>query len=139
MRPRRHIERGAMSMELVVLTPVLVGCILAIAAGARFVEAADQVDAAAAVAARAASLEGSAAAASAAGRSAAQRSLAERGRSCAHLTVHVDPGAFEAGGVVRATVTCRADLSDLTGFGLPGSKSFTATSVVPLETHRVIS
>ena len=139
MRRHRRTDRGSMSVELVLLTPVLVGCILAIAAGARFVEAADQVDAAAAVAARAASLEGSAAEAGAAGRSAAQRSLAERGRSCARLAVHIDPGAFEAGGVVRATVTCRADLSDLTGFGLPGSKSFTATSVVPLEAHRVIS
>ena len=139
MRLHRRTDRGSMSVELVVLTPVLVGCILAIAAGARFVEAADQVDAAAAVAARAASLEGNAASAGAAGRSAAQRSLAERGRSCVHLTVDVDPGAFEAGGVVRVTVTCRADLSDLTGFGLPGSRSFTATSVVPLEAHRVIS
>ena len=139
MRRRHRTEGGAMSVELVLLTPVLVGCILAIVAGARFVEAADQVDAAAAVAARAASLEASATAAGAAGRSAAQRSLAERDRSCANLTVHVDPGAFKAGGVVRATVTCRADLSDLTGFGLPGSRSFAATSVVPLEAHRVIS
>jgi Flp pilus assembly protein TadG len=138
MSPRRRTERAAMSLEMVVLTPVLVGCILTIAAGARFVEAADQVDAAAAVAARAASLEANAATASAAGESAAYRALTDRGRSCVRLEVRVDPDAFEAGGVVRATVTCHADLSDLAGFGLPGSRSFTATSVVPLEAHRVI-
>jgi Flp pilus assembly protein TadG len=138
MSSRRRNQRGTMSLEMVVLTPVLVGCILTIAAGARFVEAADQVDAAAAVAARAASLEANAAAASAAGESAAYRALTDRGRSCVRLDVGVDSDAFEAGGVVRATVTCHADLSDLAGFGLPGSRSFTATYVVPLEAHRVI-
>ena len=127
-----------MSVELVVLTPVLVGCILTIAGGARFVEAADQVDAAAAAAARAASLEQNATGAVTAGRTAAHRALAERGRSCVDLDVTVDSSAFHSGGHVRATVTCRADLSDLAGFGLPGSKSFSATSVVPLEQHRVI-
>jgi len=127
-----------MSVETVVLTPVLVGCILTIAGGARFIEASDQVRAAAAIAARAASLETTADAAVAAGRTAAQRSLADRGRSCVDLDVVVDPGAFTAGGAVWATVTCRADLSDLAGFGLPGSKTFTASAVVPLDQHRVL-
>ena len=132
-------EGGSLSMEMVVLTPVLVGCILTIAGGARFVEATDQVQATAAIAARAASLEPTAGQASAAGRAAAQRALADRGRSCRHLAVAVNVDSFAAGGAVRTTVTCRAELSDLVGFGLPGSKTFTASSVVPLERHRVFS
>ena len=50
--------------------------------------------------------------------------------------VDIDAGDFNAGGTVRATVACTADLSDLVGIGLPGSKTFTFTAVVPLEEHR---
>jgi len=128
-----------MSIEMVVLTPVLAGCIMMVAGGTRFVEASDQVGAAAAIAARAASLETNAAAAAAAGRVAAQRALTDRGASCVDLAVAVDVSGFRAGGAIRATVTCRADLSDLAGFGgLPGSKRFTASAVVPLDQHRVL-
>lgn len=131
-------ESGALSVEMVVLTPVLVACILAIAGGARYVEARDQVSSAAMIAARAASLEAGPGTAGEAGRLAAVRALAERGRSCPRLDVRVDNEAFVAGGSVSATVTCIADLSDLVGFGLPGSRSFSATAVVPIDSHRVV-
>ena len=126
MRQLRRDERGSLSVEMVVLTPVLVGCILTIAGGARFVEATDQVQATAAIAARAASLEPTAPQAAAAGRAAAGRALADRGQSCVDLDVAVDVDSFQAGGAVRTRVTCRAELSDLVGFGLPGSRTFTA-------------
>ena len=71
MRLPRRNQRGSMSLEMAVLTPVLVGCILTIAGGARIVEATDQVQATAAIAARAASLEQTAREAVTAGRSAA--------------------------------------------------------------------
>lgn len=139
MKRLRRDERGSLSVEMVALTPLLVGCILTIAGGARFVDAADQVQATAAIAARAASLEPTAPEASAAGRAAAQRALADRGQSCVDLDVSVDVESFVAGGAVHTTVTCRAELSDLVGFGLPGSRTFTGSSVVPLERHRVFS
>lgn len=134
----RRTEQGSMSVEMVVLTPVLVGCILTIAGGARFVEAADQVGSAASIAARAASLEATPETAAAAGRAAAERALQDRGRSCGDLDVEIDTSAFRAGGAVRARVTCRTDLEDLAGFGLPGSKTFSASAVAPLEQHRVL-
>ncbi len=127
-----------MSIEMVLLIPALVACILAVAAGARYVDARAQTSSAAFVAARAASLTQNQEAAVAAGREAASRSLAERGQACARLTVRIDAGEFHPGGQLRATVTCVADLSDLTGFGLPGHKSFTSTAVVPIEEHRVL-
>lgn len=138
MRSRRRDERGSMSIEMVILAPVLVACILAIAAGARYVDARGQTSSAAFAAARAASLTSDQEAAVAAGRQAATRSLADRGQACARLWVTIDAGEFHPGGSLRATVTCVADLSDLTGFGLPGTKSFTSTAVVPIEEHRVL-
>lgn len=133
----RH-ERGSMSLEMVLLTPALVACIVMIAAGARYVDARGQTSSAAFAAARAASLTGNQEAAVAEGREAASRSLDDRGQACAHLTVRIDAGEFHPGGQLQATVTCVADLSDLTGLGLPGHTSFTSTAVVPIEEHRVL-
>lgn len=128
-----------MALELVLLTPALVACILVIAAGARYVDARGQANNAAYAAARAASLTTSQEAAVAAGRRAASHSLDERGQACATLTVVINAGEFHPGGAIKATITCAADLADLTGLGLPGHKSFTATATVPLEQHRDFS
>lgn len=133
MRPD---ERGTMAIEVVILTPVLVAAIMMIAAGARFVDARGQTNHAAFAAARAASLTTNQEAAVRAGTQAAQRSMSERGHACAQLDVAIDAAHFISGGDVRASVSCRADLSDLVGFGLPGSKTFSFTAVVPLEEHR---
>lgn len=137
MRTDRN-ENGALSLEMVLLTPVVVGCILTIAGGARYVESASQVGAASAIAARAASLESGPEAAAAAGRTAARQALTDRGAACVDLEVDVDVSRFRSGGAVTATVTCRADLSDVVGFGLPGSKTFTDSAVAPLDRHRVL-
>ena len=134
----RRDETGSMSLEMVLLVPILVGAILVIAGGARLVDARGHVGTAAAAAARAASLESDAGAAASAGKHAGSLAMSDGGPGCADLAVHLDTHAFRPGGYVRATVTCVADLSDLAGFGLPGSKTFTATSVVPIETHRVL-
>lgn len=129
-------ERGVMSIEVVLLTPVLVAAIVVILAGARYVDARGQTNSAAYAAARAASLTTNQEAAVSAGRSAAQAAMTQRGQACTRLTVDIDAGDFGPGGDLRATVTCLADLSDLAGFGLPGSKTFTSTAVVPLEQYR---
>lgn len=133
----RRNERGAMAIEVVILTPALVAAIMVIAAGARYVDARGQVNSAAYAAARAASLTTNQEAAVQAGTKAAKQSMSQRGLACASLTVSVDAADFNPGGDVRATVRCVADLSDLAGVGpIPGSKTFTFTAVVPLEQHR---
>lgn len=133
----RRDEHGVMAIELLILTPLLVAAILVIVAGARYVDARGQTNSAAYAAARAASLTSNQQAAVHAGTTAAEQSMSHRGDACATLTVVVDAGDFAPGGDVTATVTCVADLSDLVGFGLPGSKTFTSTAVVPLDQHRV--
>jgi Flp pilus assembly protein TadG len=132
----RRSQHGAMAVEIVLLTPVLVGCILTIAGGARYVDARNQVDSAAPIAARAASLTTGPEAAADAGRAAAHDALAQRGRACIALDIQVDTTDFQPGGTIEATVTCTADLSDVVGYGLPGSRRFTATATVPIEFHR---
>lgn len=130
-------ERGAMAIEVVILTPALVAAIMVIAAGARYVDAQGQVNSAAYAAARAASLTTNQEAAVQAGTKAAERSMSQRGLACASLTVSIDAADFNPGGDIRAKIKCVADLSDVVGVGgIPGSKAFTFTAVVPLEEHR---
>jgi Flp pilus assembly protein TadG len=132
-------ERGATAVELVLMAWVLVGFIMTVVGAGRFVDGRGQVNDAAYAAARAASLAPNLDAAREAGQNAAQESLADRGKACTTLTVSLAGTDFRTAGQVRAEVTCQADLSDVVGFGLPGTKSFTATAVVPIEQYRKVS
>lgn len=125
------------AIELVLLAPVLL-LILAFVVGlGRMAHARQQIESVAADSARAASLDrtgaGSARAAAEAG---ARQSLGEAGVSCTDLTVRLDLSEDRPGGSVTATVSCRAELSDVALAGFPGSKVFTARAVVPIETYR---
>jgi Flp pilus assembly protein TadG len=135
---RARDECGATAVELVLMASVLVGFIMTVVGAGRFVDGRSQVNDAAYAAARAASLAPDLDAAREAGQKAAQESLAERGKACATLTVSLAGTDFRTAGHVNAEVTCQADLSDVVGFGLPGTKSFTATAVVPIEQYRRI-
>jgi Flp pilus assembly protein TadG len=131
----RRDERGVMAIELVVLTPMLVGAIMVIAVGVRYIDARGEANDAAYAAARAASLTTNQEAAVQAGTEAAV-DAGQHGQACPDPTVHIHAGDFQPGGDVRATVTCVADLTDIAGFGLPGHKTFTFTAVVPIDSHR---
>lgn len=133
---KQRDDRGAMAIEIVLLTPALIAAIMVIAGGARYVDARGQTNSAAFAAARAASLTSNQQEAVAAGRAAAEDSLAERGHACVELGVDINAHDFVPGGSIRVTVTCVTDLTDLAGFGLPGRKVFTGTATVPLELHR---
>jgi len=130
-------ERGYTAVELLAMTTVMVGFIVTVVGGGRFVDAKSQVDDAAYAAARAASLELNVEAGQIAGRKAAEDSLADRGKACTQLTVSFAGTDFRTSGHVKVQVTCQADLSDVVGFGLPGAKDFTSTTaVVPIEQYR---
>ncbi|UUW96317.1 ATP/GTP-binding protein [Pimelobacter simplex] len=102
----------------------------------RMAHADQQVQAGAADAARAASLERNTGASDAAARQAARDSLGQAGISCTNLDVSVNLGGYEPGGQLSVTVRCTADLSSVALAGFPGSRVFTATSTVPIETWR---
>jgi Flp pilus assembly protein TadG len=129
-------EAGSAAIELLLVAPAMVACILALAGAGRYVDARAEVSAAAHEAARAASLQRVTAFSAADGRAAAAATLENRGRSCVRLEVSVDVSSYQPGGRVSATVACTADLSDVVTAGFPGSATFRATAVVPVEQYR---
>ena len=135
-RRRRRDERGTAAVELVLLAPALVVILLFVVGLARMAHASQQVESVAADAARAASLERNTGSAGSVAQQAARSSLDKAGLSCAPMSVNAHVGSYQPGGSVRVTVSCTAQLRDVAMAGFPGTRQFTATSVVPIETYR---
>jgi len=127
---------GSMSIELVLLTPVLLVLLLLVVAGGRMIEARGDVDGAAREAARAASTARDAASAADAGRAAARSRLRDGGMTCRRLDVDLDTSAFAPDGLVIATVACTVDLGDLTGLRLPATRVVSATFTETIDALR---
>lgn len=129
-----------MSVELtVLLTPLFVVLLLFVVLCARTASAKIDVNAAAASAARAASLAASPAAARAEATAAASQALAGQAVSCTSLAVSVDTTAFRRGGSVSVTLACTVRLSDL---GLPGvsaTRTVTGSARAPVDVFRQVS
>lgn len=138
MRMRHRISRddGFSTLELIVVFPFLMAMVLLMVGFGRYTHGKQLVEQAAAAAARTAALAtGPDQARDAATREAGD-TLAGAGVSCQQVSVSVDTGQFRAGGQVSVTVTCSANLSDLTVVGFPGSKTLTATATAPLDRYR---
>lgn len=129
-------DRGSASLELVLLTPLLLLLLLFVVMGGRYAQARADVDSAARDAARAGSLERSSAEAINAAEEAAARRLADRNIVCTDLDVQLGVLNFRPGGDVQATVSCTVDLSDLTGLGVPSSVSFESVFSEPVDAFR---
>jgi Flp pilus assembly protein TadG len=133
---RRVRERGSVTTELVILTPVLIALLLFVVGLGRLAAARSDVDAAARDAARAASLARSAEEAERAGTAAARATLTEGGVTCRRLLVDIDRSGFGAGGVARANVTCLVQLEALTGVRVPGAQTVRASFAEAVDVHR---
>ena len=129
-------EAGAMSTELAVITPVLIGFMLLVLFAGRVAQVEGDVAHAAHEAARAASLRGDVQAAVRAAEEMAGANIAERAVLCRRLDVAVDTSAFAAGGQVAVTVSCEASFADLALLAVPGSRVFAATAVEVIDTYR---
>ena len=134
--PRPRTERGSASVELVLLTPVLVGMLCLVAAFGRVQNAHADIDAAARDAARAASIERTPTAARLAGERAAMAGLNAEGYRCDPLVVAVDTAGFAADAVVDVTIACSLRLSEVTGMGIPASTTLTARFSEPIDRFR---
>jgi Flp pilus assembly protein TadG len=136
-------QRGAASVELVILVPVLVLMLAVLVAGGRLWFARASVVEASESAARAASLARSSGEARDAGRRAGSRILATDGLRCAGDSVSVDTGAFGVPvgtpATVTASVTCRVPFADLSLPGMPGSITVRSTGAAALDTYRARS
>jgi Flp pilus assembly protein TadG len=132
----RRDERGASAIELTLIAPVLMVILLFVVGLGRMAHARQQIESVAADSARAASLERNTSQSARAAQIAAAQSLGEAGVACTNLRVDVDLSSYQPGGRVGVTVTCTTQLRDVALAGFPGSRVFSATSIVPIETYR---
>ncbi len=136
-------ERGAATVELVVIVPALIIMLGLLIAGGRIWFAKSTVAQAAQSASRAASLARTAGEAGVAGRDAARSSLATGGLRCVDESASIDTGAFAVSvgvpATVSATVNCTVTFSDVLLPGLPGSMTLTGTEGSALDTYRTRS
>jgi len=126
-----HKERGAVSVEVALLVPVLVLVAAGAAAGWRLWWASGQVNAAAGAAARAASVAGDAVSAANTVNAIVTADLETAGVHCqgVAITQNVAAASLPPGvpGTVRVQVKCAVGLSDLL-LPLPGSITVTGSA-----------
>lgn len=138
-RGGRPSDEGSTVVEVVILAPALALFLGLIVAGGRLAVAHQAVEAAAAQAARAASIARTQDEALTAAQSAATSALGAQGLNCVASEVSVDVAGFATPvgtpASVGATVTCRVSLAD-TLPGLPGSLGVTSTVRSALDTYR---
>jgi Flp pilus assembly protein TadG len=137
-RRARPDEKGSLTVELVVLTPVLVLVVLVVVAFGRVAEARQQVVEAARAGAEAASVQPSGVAAEQEAELEATVGTSDHALTCATETVTTDIRHFVPGGQVTVTVACRVPLADLSVSWLPGSTTVQATSTAPIDPYRSV-
>ncbi|MFF3664277.1 TadE/TadG family type IV pilus assembly protein [Microtetraspora malaysiensis] len=126
---RRPPDAGSMTVETVMLAPVLLLFLMFLVGAGRVVEAQGEVNGAARDAARAASVQRT--------RAEAESAAAETAKAA--LSGECDPQVglsgteWKEGGVVHVAVTCELNL-DFLGFG--AARRMKGTSVAPLEQFR---
>lgn len=133
-------DRGSASIEAAVGVPALLLFIALIIGAGRVAIAHQAVEAAAAEAARSATIERTRADAAHAAEAAATATLANQQLRCLSTQIVVDTTGFTVAvgtpASVTATVTCVVDLADVSVPGLPGSLTISATVSSPLDTYR---
>jgi Flp pilus assembly protein TadG len=132
-------DRGSVTVELALITPLLLLFLVFVVALGRLAEARQQVDDAASQAARAATVSASAGGASGAAQEAASASLASDRVTCSHLSVVTDISSYNPGGEVHVQVTCAVALADLSLLHLPGTETISGAATSPIDRFRSIS
>jgi Flp pilus assembly protein TadG len=122
---------------VVILVPVLLALVALVVAFGRTTTANSDVEFAARVGARAAAQSSTAAGATSSATIVVERTLAESDLSCRSHSVSVDASDLRPGGRVSVTVTCLADLSDVSNLQLAlGSRTMTATATEVVDRVR---
>jgi Flp pilus assembly protein TadG len=133
---KRYKSRGSLSVEAVLMTPVLMILVVLVVHVSRLTEASIRVHRAADVGARAASLS-SASQMQQRGFHAARADLIDSRTGCSQISVQVSRGAIERIGTVTTTVTCVVSSRGLGLLALPGrTVRATSTEVIDYYTRR---
>ena len=133
---RAQPDRGSSTLELALLTPLLIALVLLVVLCGRLVSAQLDIDAAAHDAARAASLDRTVTQATLDARRDAIATLADRHTTCRQLSIAIATGGLQPGGTVTVTLACNVPLADLALLAVPGSRRVTATGTSPIDVWR---
>lgn len=138
-RHRAASDDGGLSLEMVIIAPLLIMVLLLITGFARVAAANSTVDSAAYSAARAASIARGSGQASGDAQTAAQQVLNQEGIKCP-AKVSVDTSGFgtEPGETasVQVNINCPVQLSDLAVPGMPGTVEITSDASSVIDTYR---
>lgn len=124
-------------MELVVLTPIITLFILITLAFGRYALAREQVVSGARAAADAVAVAASEGQSQQAAIAAAMPVL-QSTHSCTNPSVTVSPESFVPGALVRVSVSCQVEFSDLAVPGLPSSTAVQAVESVVIDPYREV-
>jgi len=130
-------DRGLATIELVLMTPVLLMVLSFLVVAGRLTTVRGDIASSTRDSARAASTAGTYEQALVEARSTAEASLGGRDVTCRNLTVTLgDPATFVPGGTVAVTVTCEVSLADVAIPGLPGTRRISDSSVEVIDRYR---
>ena len=131
-------DRGSVTVELVLIFPVLLAFLFLMVAAGRLSDAKSDVVSAAADAARAASLQRSAGVAEGQAQEAARDTVSEERLNCqgGPEVQTTFPGGFGPGGTVHVIVHCTVATRDLTLIGLPVALDLHDEAWEPIDANR---
>jgi Flp pilus assembly protein TadG len=136
----RDSERGSATVEAAIGLPAFMLFVGLIIFAGRLAIANQAVEAAAAEAARSASISRTQGQAQSTAGTAAATSLRTQHVDCVSQQVGVDTSGFSAPvgtpAKITATVSCVVNLSDLSVPGVPGTRTVAATMSSPIDTYR---
>ncbi|MGW3960134.1 TadE/TadG family type IV pilus assembly protein [Amycolatopsis sp. NPDC005003] len=131
-----HAERGSVTVEAVLIAPVLVMLLVLVAVVVhRGVDARLRLDDAVHQAARAASLQRTSAAADAAARATVTSALAHAGLVCRDAATSTTTSS-RPGSTVVVSVRCVVGFGQALVLGVPGSRTLSATASEVIDTYR---
>jgi Flp pilus assembly protein TadG len=133
---RAQADRGSSTLELALLSPLLISLVLLVVLCGRLVSAQLDIDAAAHAAARAASLDRTVTQATLDARHDAIATLADRHTTCRQPSITIAADDLQPGGTVTVTLSCSVPLADLALLAVPGTRRVTATGTSPIDVWR---
>jgi Flp pilus assembly protein TadG len=138
IRRKPRDEIGSLTVELVVITPVLFVMALTVIVFGRISEARQQVVEASQAAAEAAAVQPNALGAQSGAADTAVLAGFSSSHTCVHAVVTTNVDHFYPGGYVSVTVTCQVSLADVSVPGMPGTTTISSSSTAPIDPYRSV-
>jgi Flp pilus assembly protein TadG len=133
---RGRDDWGSAAVEAAVVAPAFLALLLLVVFAGRVVNAGNEVESAAAAAARAASQMATPVGATTEAEQVATAALSDAGVTCDPSRVEVDTHLMAPGGSVTVRIRCTAQLGDMTMIALPGHQTFQASATEVVDTYR---